>query len=149
MIIIEIPVEPHVRKYLVTLYGEEYKASKKSLLGFEVLKSLTKKYEKPELSIPHHYKYKVLVPEFYFKKNGHTVPRNNLQHLGISMGVLFDMAMCQFLDMRLSKGGKALPELKEFLKFHNIGEDDVKVETLYKVYQRHCNGPINAKKKSA
>jgi len=145
---IEIPVEAHVRKYLVTLYGPEHIAGKKSTIGLEVINSLTRNYEKPEKWIGPQYKYTVWIPEFYFNKNGHTIKRNNLQHLGVCLGIQFDLAMCMFLDLQVGRGHKAWPSLKEYLLFYNITEDDVKVETLYKVYQRHCKGPIKTKKKA-
>jgi len=148
MIKIEIPVEAHVRKYLVKLYGLEHTATKKTGIGLEVLNSLSKVVEKPEKRIGPQYKYVVYVPEFYFNTKGHTVKRNALQHLGVCLGIQFDVAMCQFLDLRVSNGAKALPTLKEYLKFYDISEDDAKVETLYRVYQRFCKGPIKTKKKA-
>lgn len=144
---VEIPVEAHVRKYLVTLYGLEHTAGKKSLIGLEVINSLSKEYAKPEKWIGPQYKYTVWIPEFYFNTKGHTIKRNNLQHMGVCLGIQFDLAMCQFLDLRVSNNEKALPSLKQYLKFYDITEDDVKVETLYKVYQRYCQGPIKRKKK--
>lgn len=149
MIRIEIPVEPHVQKYLTARYGPTYTAGRTSLIGVEVLNSLTRKYEKPEKSIPWKFYYPVYITERYMNHNGHTISRNNLQHLGIVLGLLFSEDLKRHLDLKLRDGAKALPELKAWLQLHNITEDDVKVETLYKTYQRHCKMSITSKKKVA
>ncbi|WP_417365532.1 hypothetical protein [Flavobacterium beibuense] len=149
MIRVSIPVEPHVLKYLNQRYGAAHTVSLRSFIGKEVIEALQKNYEKPDMKLDRVNLYTLFIPEFYFKKRGHSVARNTRQHLGISMGILFDENMCSYLDIQVSKGKKALPELKAFLRFHNITEDDVKVETLYKVYQRHCKQGIKAQKKIA
>ena len=146
MIKVAIPVEPHVLKFLVKKYGLCPEVSKNNLLGVEVLRALTKKYEKPESFIPNTFRYTVQVGEFYFNTKGHTISRNNRQHLGIVLGKLFDEAMCDHLDMAVSRNRKAMTELKYYLKFYGITEEDAKLESLYKVYQRHCRGPIKQKK---
>lgn len=149
MIRVQIPVEPHVQKYLSARYGPAHIAGKTTFLGLEVLSALQKRYEKPDKSIAWHFYYPVYITARYVNFNGHTIPRNNLQHLGIAMGLLFDEDMKRHLDLIVSNGGKALPELKAWLQLHNITEDDVKVESLYKNYQRHCKMSIRSKKKVA
>lgn len=151
MIRISIPVESHVRKFLVKRYGETHTASQTSLLGMEVLKALTEEYVKPYVAPDKKTAfsswYDIDIPEFYFNSKGHSISCNNLLHLGIAMGKYFVETMCYHIDMQVGMNKKAQSELKIFLEFYNINEDDAKLESLYKVYQRHCKGPIKTKRK--
>jgi len=130
-------------------YGTQYVASKRSLLGLQVIQALRSKYKKPLKKIPNFMEYAVEIPEHCLRTKKQAISKSNLLHLGICMGTLFDEDLCKYLDIQVSQGKKALPELKAWLTFHHINENDVKVETLYKVYQRHCKGPIKAKKNVA
>lgn len=153
MISISIPVEPHVKRFLAKRYGPVHTATKVTFIGMEVLQALTSEYERPylppEKKIIYSDEYKVLIPERYFNANGHTVSMNNLLHLGNSMGRLFTETMFDNLDMQINEGTHGLEALRRFLKFYNIAEDDVKFESLYKAYQRHCNMSLKTKKITA
>ena len=150
MINISIPVERHVQKFLAKRYGTIHTATKTTFLGMEVLQALTEEYERPYL--PSERKrayctnYQIFIPERYFNSHGHSISVNNLKHLGIAMSKYFVESMCTHLDMMVGQNRKAYAELKLFLAHHNITEEDAKLETLYKVYQRHCQGPIKTKK---
>jgi len=149
MIRIEIPVEPHVQKYLIEQYGQWHVASKTRMIGLEIINALNKVYEKPDKMIDGHCSYIVYIPEYYSNTKGTTVSKNSLQHLGIVLGMMFTDDMCKHLDQQAKKGHKALPELKLWLQDHNITEDDIKVETLYKYYYRYCKTKRESKKKVA
>lgn len=150
MISISIPVERHVHKFLVKRYGETHIATQTTFLGMGVLQALTEEHERPYLApdkkMAYSAKYNVAIPDRYFNSHGHTVSCNNLQHLGIAMGKYFIETMYHHLDMQVAKNKKAQTEMKLFLEFHNITEDDAKLESLYRAYQRHCKGPIRNKK---
>jgi hypothetical protein len=150
MISISIPVEPHVKRFLSKRYGAEHIATKVSFLGAQVLQALKKEYERPHLppekKAVYSAEYKVLIPERYSNTNGHTVSLNNLLHLADAMDRFFTEAMFDHIDMQVQLGGKAMEVLRQFLAFYHISEDDVKLESLYKAYQRHCQMRIKSKK---
>lgn len=139
---VSFPVEPHVRKYLIKRYGSAHIATRKTLLGSLVLTSLEKTYVKQDKRIEPLYKYSVLIPEYYVNVIGHTLPRNTQQHLGECCTKLFNMAMFEFVDNEVWAGAKAMPTLKRFLNRYEITEDDMKFESLYRAYQRHCDDKI-------
>ena len=140
---VAIPVKAHVRKYLTRQFGSAHKVSKNNLLGLLVLHALEKTYEKPEKNIDHHYQYTLLVPAGYVARVGATLPRNTQQHLGECCTHIFNMAMFAELDSKAWAGEKVLPALRNFLTMFGITEDDMKVESLYKSYQRHCERKEN------
>ncbi|RZJ92019.1 MAG: hypothetical protein EOO20_03235 [Chryseobacterium sp.] len=143
MVQVSIPVEKHVLKFLTRKYGQVHKASKTTLIGKMVLQALDNSQSAPDKVIPGTYKYELAIPEFYFNTKGSTLKPRTRQLLGDCFNILFDDEMCSHLDRQVMAGRKALTELKAFLEIYHITEDDVKVETLYKVYQRHTTALRN------
>jgi len=143
LVSVSFPVKAHVRKYLQRQYGSAHIASKTSFLGQLVLGSLEKTYEKPEKNLPAHFTFTVLVPQGYVNRVGTTLPRNTQQHLGELCTHLFNMAMYDHLDAVSWGGGQVYPELRNFLERYGITEDDMKVESLYRAYSRHCKKKEN------
>ena len=139
---VKFPVEKHVLKYLVKRYGSAHIATKKTLLGSLVLIALEKTYVKPDTRVENYFHYSVLIPEYYINVIGHSLPRNTQQHLGECCTKLFNMAMFEYVDNEVWTGKKALPTLKRFLNRYGITEDDMKFESLYRAYQRHCDDKI-------
>ena len=145
MVTVSFPVESHVRKYLNLRYGNVHIATKRTVLGSMIIHCLSEEYIKHSNRIEPNYKYSVLIPKDDFYRRGHSLTQNKQQYIGACCTRLFNEAMCEYLDMAVRDGKKALPSLKIFLKHYFISEDDVKVETLYKTYQRHCRMSIKAK----
>lgn len=135
---VSFPVEAHVRKFLIRSFGSAHVATKNTLLGMLVLHSLDNTYAKMDKEISDHFRYTVLVPEYYLNKCGHTLPRNTQHHLSEVCTRIFNMSLFEHLDLIAFEGKKVYPALRSFLKRYNITEDDMKVESLYKAYQRHC-----------
>jgi hypothetical protein len=143
LVSVSFPVKPHVKKFLLRQYGSAHRATKTTMLGQLVLGALEKTYEKPEKKLPGHYTYAVLVPQGYVNRIGATLPRNTQQHLGELCTHLFNMALNDHLDNVSWSGGQVYPELRNFLERYGITEDDMKVESLYRAYTRHCKKKEN------
>ena len=149
MIDVHIPVKAHVKKYLIKKYGQVHTVSRTSFIGMQLLHALSRKMEKPNKTIPPQIRYQVTVPELYYNTKGHTVPRNVLQYLGNCLEKLFNEEFFAHIDIQVGKGCNALPEMKHFLKYYEITEDEARLDSLYRAYQRHCRGPIKNKKSCA
>lgn len=91
----------------------------------------------PEAKTAPVYKYTVLVPEFYYNTYGHNITKSTLQHLAIQSKHLFEEAMLEHLEIEVLKGKKVMTTLRVWLRTFNITEDDAKLESLYKTWQRH------------
>jgi hypothetical protein len=143
---VSFPVEAHVRRYLLKRYGSAHIAGKNSLLGKLVLDAITKNYVRQDNHIGPEYKYSVLIPELYYKMYGHSINYNTAQYLGDCCTCMFNEALYEHLDAKVSEGFKAMAALRNFLASYYITEDDVKIESVYKAYQRHCNMSIKSKK---
>ena len=140
---VSFPVEAHVRKFLIRNFGSAHVATKTTLLGMLTLHALDKTFEKQDKEMPRHYTYTVLVPEYYLNKCGHTLPLNTQHHLSEVCTRIFNMSLNEHLDLMAHEGKKVYPALRSFLSRYDITEDDMKVESLYKAYQRHCDRKEN------
>lgn len=148
MITIAIPVKKHVKKYLITKYGAVHTVSKKTFLGLLLLELINTKVEAPERLFLDFEKYELTIPEFYFNKKGFSIDKNKSKYLGVCLEKLFFEDFYNFVDVELAKGkGNAYQSVKLFLLIHQISENDLKLESMYRNYQRHCGENITEKKK--
>ncbi|WP_444671264.1 hypothetical protein [Flavobacterium columnare] len=144
---INIPVKKHIKKYLENKYGTDHKISKKTFIGFFLSEMLEKKLEKSN-PFPGDV-YTVTVPEFYFNKKGYTINAGKLRTIGLAFESLFDHDFVHYVDNRLREGEtNAYKCVKKFLKLYNIREDELKLESMYRKYQRYAGEKIKVKKKN-
>jgi hypothetical protein len=146
---VSIPVKGHVKKYLCTRYGTEHTLTKNSLLGMLIYHSLSQEIERQPVSISElPFRYCVNVSEFYMSRKGHTVKMKTRKFLGLCLETLFLEDMKGFIDKCLSGMGlTAMASLKIFLQTYGISEEDVKIESLYRNYQRYSGEDIKKKKR--
>ena len=147
MIVIQIPVKNHVKKYLIGRYGATQKITKKTFIGLILLQILEKKVEKQETSSSTLSNYEVSVPEYYFNTKGYSVDADKLRFLGICLEKLFLDDFYLFVDHQLLKGGSAYKSIQFFFSLYGLSENDLKVESMYRNYQRYAGESIKAKKK--
>lgn len=147
MIQISIPVKLHIKKYLDRKYGSEQKISKKTFIGLFLIEMLHKDIEKTNPFPGDH--YNVVVPEFYFNKKGYSISQDKLRTIGVSFETLFINDFYHFVDTKLFEGNlNAYKSVVLFLKLYDIKEDELKLESMYRKYQRYCDEKIKDKKKS-
>jgi hypothetical protein len=146
MIQIAIPVKNHIKKYLSKKYGSEFKISKKTFIGLFLIEMLEKDIEKTN-PFPGD-NYNVIVPEYYFNSKGYSISQAKLRTIGTSFETLFDNDFFHFVDTKLFEGNlNAYQSVVLFLKIYDIKEDELKLESMYRKYQRHCGEKIKDKKK--
>lgn len=146
---IKIPVKPHVKKYIAVRYGTEHTLTKKSLLGILLFNILDKKTEKPDQGFCDYTdKYIIQISKQYFYENGFSIPLRKRRFLAICLDKLFIEDFYSYIDISVSKMNTSAAEaMRVFLEQYSISENDVKYESLYKQYQRHCDFKIKDKKK--
>jgi len=148
MIEVSIPVRSHVKKYLEKRYGAVHTVSKKSFIGILVLELLHKKVAKIDKSINTKSFYSFMIPEYYFNTKGFQLNPVKAKFLGNCLEKLFFEDFYSFVDTELLKGGlKAIQAVRLFLNLYEITEEEAKLESMYRNYQRHCNDKIKEKKK--
>lgn len=147
MIQISIPVKKHVKKYLIKKYGEIHTISKKTFLGLLLLELISNEADTSDIDFKDHDKYKMDIPELYFNTKGFSINRKKLKFLGVCLERLFFEDFYSFVDVELAKGkANAWQSVKLFLFLYKIDENDMKLESMYRNYQRHCGEKITEKK---
>jgi hypothetical protein len=147
MIQISIPVKKHVKKYLIKKYGEIHTISKKTFLGLLLLELISNEADTSDIDFKDYEKYKIDIPELYFNIKGFSVSRKKLKFLGVCLERLFFEDFYSFVDVELAKGkANAWQSVKLFLFLYNINENEMKLESMYRNYQRHCDEKIKLKK---
>ena len=145
MISIQIPVKSHIKKYLDLKYGKQT-VSKKTFLGLYVSEMLTK-----NICASNPFKeeyYELFISSYYFNTKGHSLSKGVLRTLGLSLESLFYEDFYHFVDIKLMEGNlNAYKSVKMFLKIYGISEDELKLESMYRKYQRYCGEKIKNKKK--
>ena len=148
-ITVKIPVKNHVKKYLSVRYGIEHTLTKTSLLGMLLFYSLEKRIERQKASISEYDgNYHILVSQYYMNQKGFSVDMKTRKFIAVCFEKLFMEDMNGFVDKCIGQMNQsAMSSLKIFLKTYEISEDDVKIESLYRQYQRYSKENIRHKKK--
>lgn len=147
MIKIYIPVKKPVKKYLIRKYGEIHTISKKSFLGLLLLDLISKDADTSDIDFKGLEKYCIDLPEMYFNTKGYNINRKKVRFLGVCLERLFFEDFYSFVDVELAKGtNNAWKSVKLFLDLYDINENEIKLESMYRNYQRHCDEKIKLKK---
>jgi hypothetical protein len=139
---INIPVKPHIKKYISVRYGNEHTLTKKSLLGILIFNILDKKTKKPEQGFADHTeKYVIQISQQYFYEKGFTITLRKRRFLAICLEKLFMEDFYAYIDISVSKMNSSAAEaMRIFLNKYDISENEVKFDSLYRAYLRHSNG---------
>ena len=144
---IYIPVKPHVKSFLMRRYGEDYVVNKKNFLGILLLELLNTDISKLDLDCKPSECYKLQIPELYFNTKGFNIDKNKLKFLGRCLERLFFDDFYNFVDSELERGGlSAYKSVHLYLQLHKISENELKLESMYRNYQRHSRENIKSKK---
>jgi len=147
MVEINIPVKHHVKQYLIKRYGLKHTITKKSFLGIILLNVLDKGDYKNNSLNDRLANYSIVVPEYYFNTKGFNISKEKLFFLSHCLERLFLEDFYRFVDIELLKPNtNAYQSVALFLNFYSITESDIKLESMYRNYQRYCSENIKAKK---
>lgn len=135
-VVINFPVKPHVYKYLQFKVGEKLVVSKLDFFGGMVLDILTKKYSDLE-SVDHEFTFPVEISFSYMEKMGIYIDNRVVKKFNNRVDAMFREEMRAFMSINF-RANKIPKEtsLRQFLFQYNIGEDDIKFETLVKDFKR-------------
>lgn len=149
MIVISIPVKPHVKKYLIKRYGDYHTITKKTFIGVFISGLLNKKIDKQDYVTHGFEKFNFSISSDFFYKKGHSISIHHKKYIGRCFEMLFFEDFYLFVDNEILKGnGNALKAVRLFLKSYNLSENELKLDSMYRNYQRYCGEKIKEKKKS-
>ncbi len=139
--LVKIPMKPYLVKYLTRLHGRKYLVGKKSWLGLSIIDALSKDYQKPR-SLKNQSYYLCVLPELICKNHGYFAIDKKLKLIEQKTEKIFKQALYNFVDIRQEacqqpKEVNRLKWVAEFLRYYNINEDDLALETAYRNLKRH------------
>lgn len=146
MVSVAFPVKKHVAKYLESRFGNDYTLSSRSFLGLLLLKLLNGKVERSDYDVPDSI-FRVNIPEYYFNNRKFSIDKEKSKYVGVLLERMFVEDFHLFVDRQLVNGKDALNSVYLFCELNNITDDDIKLCSLYRSYQRYSKENITQKRK--
>ena len=145
----EIRVKPYVKKFLNVKYGTEALVSKKTRMGLILIELLDSKIDRSGIDVTGcTVKYTINVSERYFNIKGFNVSFNKKKFLAVYLEKQFTEELRSYVDLQLAIGVPAMQAMRVFLKYYSISEDEMKIDSIYRNYQRYSGENILSKRKN-
>lgn len=144
MVTIDIPVSSYVKKFMTTLYGDNYTLSLNDTLGNAITALLMKKtnnynglYKKGRDSV-----YSIHISFSQMKNEGCIIRKNNIHLIGQFCDKYFRETIFLSIFTNSNDGKDNVKDtMRKALQAFNITEDDIALDTLYRYYLRKRNLP--------
>lgn len=135
-----LPVEPHVYKFLLKRVGSDiYVATRKESLGNIIISSLGNNVDVKHTTVPHKFTklFHIIIKDHIYLKNSVVLGVMRGQIFNNTIDLLFREELFHYMIINTShKKSNYLESMRKFLACHDITEDDVKFETLYREFNR-------------
>ena len=158
---LNIPLKPYLTKYLNLKYGTVHNVTRSSWLGNYIIEILTKQYRKQKALVKSTSFYTIALPITVLKESGFDIStekmrrleimiekvfRNDLDsYIGVSIGCDLKHFNHDFQSMNKQNVAKAIDQ---FLRFHEISEDELSADTLYRDFFRSKESDKTKKSKT-
>lgn len=143
----EIPVAPHVRKYLIHKFGDSYEVSQLDLLGMMIIPLLSKplkvcRIEKKSLTDSNKSTlYTVSISYEYFERQGFYLEVDQLKLIGRACDKYFrEMLFAHVSVNSRTQPKQRMKSIIDFCEAHGISVEDIDPRTLYRNFYRKKEG---------
>jgi len=146
---IDVPVRPHVLKFLQFYLGEHYFLSEDDQFGsylFAQMRRPRRDARRDHVLESYPAKWRVYYGSVNAKKQGLRLTGKVVQKFDKWVDDVMKTEMVGYVNCEVKYGNKIKYAIEEYLTEHGMSEDDVQVETLYKHYQRKSNERKKKKK---
>jgi len=132
------PVADHVYKYLIKCCGGNHMiASRTTAIGNQVLSLQGRNYDVKPSNRKFRKIFSVTIPEHYYSKTGMYIDSINAQLFNDQVDRFFREELYRHMLMTNHTEKKHfMKSLRKFLEFYEIGEDDIKLDTLHRDFKR-------------
>ena len=148
MLTVEIPVPTHLKKFLEKKHSSDFVVIRNTFLGMIILDSMVGKrqclYDYKENDYPDVLEFQL--HENYYNKGLVEINPEKKQWLVRLFEKLFNEDLFFYVNKNLNEKTFAKKLIEEWLAYYKIGEDDIKLESLYKRYKRRVKDNIKSKK---
>ncbi|WP_201980386.1 hypothetical protein [Hymenobacter rubidus] len=136
---IDIPVRPHVLKFLHFYLGEQYVLSENDQFGAYLYSQLRRPLQdarRDHVLETYGAKWRVQLGALDAKKHGLRLTGKGAQKFNDWVDAVLDTEMMGFVSLHVQFGNKIKYAIEQYMHERLIGEEDIQYETLYKRYQR-------------
>jgi hypothetical protein len=158
MVKVKAEIPSYLVKFLEINYGMNFKAKRSSALGNILMDYLQKDFVRPKIENEADV-YVFYLSDLLAKKYGSFIHPENYKKLIKDLDSLFQIAMNAYVNITVNSGLEYTRELcsnlkqtryaafQQFLNYHNILEEDLKFESVYRNDQRRQEILRNQNKK--
>lgn len=136
---LDIPVRPHVLKFLTFYLGAHYVLSEDDQFGAYLYSQLRRPLQdarRDHVLESYGAKWRVALGAIDAKKNGLRLTGKGAQMFNDWVDSLLDTEMMGFVALHVEFGNKIKYAIERYMRERDIQEEDIQYETLYKRYQR-------------
>lgn len=155
-----LPIKPYLKKYLLKKYGDSFVVSRNSWLGTYIIEILDKDYRKSNAQLDRKSSYEIKVPSSIVIRNGFDISSTKMKKLDEMIRYIFVSDLSSYIEVSKASGlhfkntahksfnkQNAMQAIYQFLEFYGIEEGDLRVESLYRDYQRQKDSDNDANSK--
>ena len=146
-IIINLPMKSYLKKFLTKKYGTHHKVSRNSLLGIHLIELLDKQFKRENVKIKEKESFPFHFEKTVVEKMGFNISAAKMQKFEVFLHKLFRSSLDDYITTTINsdlviknyKGEykqDVLNAMKQFLACYDINEDDLKLNSLYRDYNR-------------
>ncbi|WP_340074515.1 hypothetical protein [Leptobacterium sp. I13] len=149
-ITLNIPLKTYLKKYLIQKYGDTHYVSRRSWLGKYLISILDKQYRKAKVDISKDSFYTISVPPTIVKEVGFNISAVKMKYLEEMIQKVFLNDLYSYIEISVGSRLKFLNKeydsinkqntmqaIVQFLKFYEIAEDEVSIDSLYRTFYRY------------
>lgn len=149
LITLNLPLKTYLKKYLIHKYGPTHCVTRRSWLGRYLVDLLDKNYRKNTGDIKGEDVYPISIPSSIVKEVGFDISPAKLKNLSDMIAKVFLNDLYSYIEVSTGSNLKfynethdsinkqnTLRAIAQFLKFHNIEEDEISADSLYRAFYR-------------
>lgn len=154
--IIHMPMKSYLRKFLQKKYGTNYEVSSNSLLGIFLIEILDKQYRKDHKKIIQKDYYPLIIPKYIVERVGFDMPTSKMKRFEEMLVKLFKTELESYIKLTIESElyvkiddkkyrQDIMKAIKQYLDYFDITEDELKLESLYRDFNRNKQTNIGQK----
>jgi hypothetical protein len=136
-LVIKVPMEPYLYKFLLKKYGKEHKAAKTNLLGLMCLDLVTHNFTRQKPAKTNCY-FVLKIPFGICVDHGHFINYDQIPVFQKKMEKMFKDFIVEFVKINSinQEHGEIIRSIRKFFIYYGISEEEFSLDYAYKLYQR-------------
>lgn len=137
-LVLDIPMKPHLVKFLQKLFGSKMRVTRTSWFGLDLVKILSKDYQKKPQFPKSMSRFRCVIPKTLCDTFGHFPEYDQFPVLENKLNKIFTQNMIEHIELcKRQYDFDGLNSIMAFFDYYGITEDDYKLETAYRQYMRY------------